>query len=207
MSVQDRFAIQKTNAHEWLYQRHEAYRSIVKRVDELEERNKRLYPDVFRSHKEYQMAIGAERKKLHAEDPRYKELLFATFRATRSIDAYLIGQQPSIANLPDSRRKRELERCRKQHSKDPAYRKLVARQEIVQQELERRYPQLFRTNVEITAFKRQQRRAVQNDPAFKRAIDERAAAWRAQQDYLFEHDTTLAALRTALEEGQPENRR
>ena len=84
MSVQDRFAIQKTNAHEWLYQRHEAYRSIVKRVDELEERNKRLYPDVFRSHKEYQMAIGAERKKLHAEDPRYKELLFATFQIGRA---------------------------------------------------------------------------------------------------------------------------
>jgi hypothetical protein len=56
--------------------------------------------------------------------------------------------------------------------------------------------------VEITAFKRQQRRAVQNDPAFKQAIHERSDAWRAQQNYLFEHDTTLAALRTLLEEGE-----
>jgi arylsulfatase A-like enzyme len=202
MSIQDRFVIQKNNAHEWLYQRHEAYRSLVTRVDGLDERNKRLYPDVFRSHKEYQKAIGTERKKLHAEDPKYKESLFATFRAARSIDAYLIAQQPSVANLPDSRRKRELERLRKQHSNDPEYRELDAQREIAQKELERRYPQLFRTNVEITAFKRQQRRAVQNDPAFKQAIHERSDAWRAQQNYLFEHDTTLAALRTLLEEGE-----
>lgn len=199
-SLQEQFEIQKRNAHEWLYQRHAEYRSLVQRIDELDERNKRLYPDVFRSHKEFQNAISAERKKLHTEDPRYKESLFATFRAARAIDEYLIARQPEVADLPESRRKREIERLRDRHGNDPEYRQRVAVREKAQQELERQYPQLFRTNEDISNFRSEQRKALKDDPDFKRIIDERAAAWRAQQDYLFANDAQLADLQKQLEQ-------
>jgi len=201
-STGEQFAIQKSNAHEWLYQRHEAYRKLVKRVDELDERNERAYPDVFRSHKEFQDAIAAERKKLHAEDPEYKETLFATYRADRAIDAFLIAQQPDVGELPDSRRKREIERLRVRHQNDRAYLKLVAQRDAAQVVLERSYPQLFRTDADITEFRNEQRKSVQDDPAFRELIDERAAAYRAQQAYLFEHDAKLAELQRLLAEEQ-----
>jgi len=201
-STEQQFAIQKSNAHEWLYQRHEAYRKLVKRVDELDEKNKQAYPNVFRSHKEFQTTIAAERKKLHAEDLDYKETLFATYRANRAIDAFLIAQQPAVADLPDSRRKREIERLRVKHRNAPAYLKLVALRHAAQRVLETKYRQLFRTNADITEFRKQQRRVVQDDPAFRKLIDERAAAYRAQQAYLFEHDAKLAELQKLLDTEQ-----
>jgi hypothetical protein len=105
-SLQEQFDIRKTNAHEWLYQRHEAYRKLVQHVDALDEKNKQLYPDIFRSHKEFQHEISDLRKKLHSDDPRYKETLFATYRADRAIEAFLVAQQPDVADLPGSRRAR-----------------------------------------------------------------------------------------------------
>jgi arylsulfatase A len=192
--VQEQFAIQKSNAHEWFYQRHEAYRDLVKRVDELDEENKKLYPEVFRTHKEFQKEISKLRKKLHEEDPKYKETLFATFRAARAIEAFLIVQQPDVADLPDSQRKAQLERLRKKHQKRPEYLKLVAGREAAQQKLEQDYPQLFLTNEQISERKSGNRKAIQKDPEFKKRIDLRAAAYRAQQDYLFEHDKKLKEL-------------
>lgn len=197
--IREQLEIRKRNAHEWFYQRHEAYRALVKRVDELDAKNERLYPDVFRSHKAFQKAISAARKKLHAEDAEYKETLFATYRAARAMDAFLVAKQPEVAELPDSRRKRELARLRVRYQKDPAYVKLVAERDAAQQELERRYPQLFRSNEDISEFRLQQRKAVQNDPAFKALIDDRAAAYRAQQAYLPEHDPKLAALQILVD--------
>lgn len=199
-TVAEAFESQKRNAHETFYQQHSAYRALVKRIDDLDLRNKRLYPNVFRSHKEFQKEIAAERKKLHAEDPDYKETLFATFRADRAIDDYLIAQQPGVRDLPDSQRKREFERLRDRHRSDAEYKRLVALRDAAQQLLENRYPQLFRTNEDITRFRREQRSGLKGDPDFKRAIDERAAAWRAQQDYLFQHDSRLAELQKLLDE-------
>ncbi len=201
-SAQQQFAIQKSNAHEWLYQRHEAYRNLVKRVDELDKKNKQAYPDVFRSHKEFQKAIAAERKKLHAENAEYKETLFATHRASRAVDAFLVARQPEVADFPDSRRKREIERLRLKHRNAPEYLKLVALHDTAKQALETKYPQLFRTNADITEFRRQQRKAVEDDPAFRKLINERAAAYRAQQSYLFEHDAKLAELQKRLRADQ-----
>lgn len=198
-SLQEQFDIQKRNAHEWQYQRHADYRALVTRIDELDARNKKLFPDVFRSHKEFQKEITAERKRLHVEDPQYKETLFATFRASRAIEEYLIAQDPAVADLPDSQRKRRIEELRVKHAGDSDYRDLVAARDLAQKELERKYPQLFRTNEEITEFRRERRKALQDEPRFKQAIDERAAAWRAQQDYLFEHDSILAELQRKLD--------
>ena len=201
-TLKAQFEIQKRNAHEWLYQRHADYRALVIRVDELDERNKKLFPDVFRSHKEFQKEIAAERKRLHQEDPQYKDLLFATFRAARSLEAYLIARDPAVADLPDSRRKRRIEDLREKHSSDAEYRNLVAARDLAQKELEGKYPQLFRTNDDITEFRRERRRALEKDVAFKQAVEDRAAAWRAQQEYLFEHDEKLAELQRQMDADQ-----
>ncbi|MFT5527029.1 MAG: hypothetical protein ACI9HK_005011, partial [Pirellulaceae bacterium] len=185
LSLEDRYSIQKSNAHEWLYQRHEAYRNLVKRVDELDEKNKKLYPEVFKSHKEFQKDIATLRKKLHAEDPQYKETLFATFRADRAIEKYLISQKPTAGELPESSRKRELERLRIQHGKAAEYVKLVKIRDEAQQLLKKSYPQIFLSNDQITKHKNDRRKAANDDPEFKKRINERGDAYRAQQQYLF----------------------
>ncbi len=199
-TLEEQFQIQKSNAHEWLYQRHPQYRKLVQEVDRLDERNKQLYPKVFRSHKEVQKQIAAMRKQLHAEDPRYKEMLFATHRAARAIDAFLIGQQPAASDLPDSRRKREVERLRRQHRGDPEFQNRVAAHAEAQQRLQQAYPQLFVTNEEISANRKQQREAMKDDPEFKRMVRQRADAYRAQQAYLFQHDSKLDQLRGKLDQ-------
>ena len=201
-SLQKQFDIQKTNAHEWLYQRHEAYRKLVQQVDALDEKNKQLFPDIFRSHKEFQHEISVLRKQLHRDDPMYKEKLFATYRADRAIEAFLAAQQPDVAELPGSRRARELERLRKRFSKHPEYLELVAVRDAAQERLEQSYPQLFLTNEQITQLRNERRDAAKEDPAFKRLIDERAAAYRVQQAYLFDNDSRLAELQSLLEQKQ-----
>lgn len=199
-SLDEQYAIQKSNAHEWLYQRHERYRELCAKVDRIDEENKTLYPEVFRSHKEFQKEITKLRRKLHAEDARYRELLFATHRAARALDDFLIAQQPDTADLPDSRRKRELERIRQRFRNDTRYRKLVAQQEAAQRTLEEAYPQLFTTNEAISALRNEARRKLKDDPDFKGRLKLRTAAWQAQQKYLFENDNRLAELQRQLEQ-------
>ena len=193
-TFEERLAIEKRNAHERLYRGDAVYRMRVKHVDVLDAQNKRIYPDVFRSHKDFRKEIGSLRKKLHAEDPRYKDLLFATFRARRAIDAFLVSRKPEVADFPDSRRLREIEELRRQFQKDKRYLDLVARRDSSQQKLERNYPKLFVTNRQITEFRRTRRQAFKNDATFKKHVNQRAAAWRAQQAYLFDHDKQLAEL-------------
>ena len=166
----------------------------MKRVDELDERNKALFPEVNRSHKEFQKRIAKERKRLHENDPVYKETLFATYRANRALDEFLIAQQPEVGDWPNSRKKAELERLRARFADAEAYQKLVAAAEAAQAKLEADYPQLFVTDEEFNAVKQAAREAVKKDPAFKQANDERAAAHRAQQNYLVTVDQKLAEL-------------
>lgn len=199
-SIQEQFAIQKSNAHEWHYQRDAEYRKLTLRVAELDARNRKLYPDVLRTHKEHRKEISQRRKKLLKEDPKYKELLFATHRATRALDEYLVTQSPEVAKLPDSRRRREMERLRQRHQKDAGYLRLLARQSAAQEKLEKSYPNLFVTDHEISRAQKAQRKARENDPAFRKRLKERADAWRAQQDYLFKIDTKLAELQRKLKE-------
>ena len=81
-------------------------------------------------------------------------------------------------------------------TRPPCY---YATRDAAQKELEQSYPQLFTSNEEIAEYKKQQRKAAQDDPKFKQLLDERAAAYRAQQDYLFEHDGELARLQALIE--------
>ena len=143
--------------------------------------------------------IAEQRKKLHAEDPVYKQTLFATYRANRAMEAYLVEKNPAIDEGPKTDRKAALERARLKYQKDAAYQELVAAAAAAQAKLEREYPQLFVSDAAIKAKREADREAARENPAFKAMVDRRAAAYRAQQDYLFENDARLAQLKAQLE--------
>lgn len=195
----EQFEIQKRNAHEWFYQRQADYRSLVKRVDGLDELKKQKFPEVFRSHKEFRKQINEHRKRLHKDDVAYRDVLFATHRAQRAITAWLIAQSPSVAELPMSRREREIERLRAKHQNSADYLKLVAIRDAAQKKLEAAYPILFMTDDDINQHRKEHRAKVEKTPEFKEMNDTRAAAYREQQDYLIEHDPKLVELRRQLE--------
>ena len=98
----------------------------------------------------------------------------------------------------------EIQQLKRQFQKDKGYLELVARRDAAQRKLEQSYPKLFVTNRQITEFRRARRQAFKNDATFKQHVNQRAAAWRAQQAYLFEHDKQLAELqRRVTDEGKP----
>ena len=198
-TLQEQYDIQKTNAHDILYQSDEAYRALIKRHDELKENEKRLYPEVFSSTKDFRKKITELRKRLHEEDPEYKETLFATYRAARAIDAFLVAKDPSFESLPTSRRSAELERLRLKHQTAPKYLKLVAARDAAQQKLESSYPQLFVSDQEINQKKKERRQALNDDPAFREVILKTSKAWHARQEYMHTHDSQLGRLRQQLE--------
>ena len=198
-TIIQQYDIQKTNAHDILYQSDEAYRALVKRVDELKEKEKREYPDVFGSVKDFRNRIDQYRKKLHAEDADYKEKLFTTFRAARAIESFLTSKDPAFGTLPASRRPAQLERLRLEHQKNAEYQRLVIVQEVAQHELEFAYPQLFASNEEILERKKRRRVAEQGDPALRKLIEETASAWRVRQAYLHTHDPLLGELKKQMD--------
>ena len=198
-TLEQQYDIQKTNAHDVLYQSDQNYRALVKRIDELKEKERREYPDVFGSVKDFQMKIDKLRKKMHAEDADYKQTLFATFRAARAVESFLISKDSAFDTLPANRRPAQLERLRLKHQKDAEYLKLVITQEVAQHELEFTYPQLFVSNEEIVEQKKRGREASNGDPAFRALVEETAAAWRAQQEYLHTHRPLLDDLKNQLD--------
>jgi len=201
-SLEEQFQIEKSNAHERLYQNNKEYRDLVVRVDELDERNKKLFPEVCRSNKEFQKAISEERKRLQKDDPGYKETLHATHRANRAIEAYLIEQKPEVKDWPRSKKEAELERLRSRFEKEKAYLDLVSAADAAQANLESTYPQLFVSDEEIKKKKKAASEAAKNDPEFQAAKGERAAAYRAQQNYLLTQDERLARVVTLMDEAE-----
>lgn len=190
--LREQFKIRKVNAHESFYRSRAAYRDLVLRVQELDKRNKRLHPEVFRSHKETRKAIASRRKSLRAENARYKELEQSTRRATRALDDFLVAKQPDVARLPDSRRKHELEQLRRRYRQDKQFVELLKARDDAERRLKQAFPELFISDEQILQSRRAARHKADNNPAFRRAVNERAAAWRAQQAYLFKHDKELA---------------
>ncbi len=201
-SLHEEFDIRKSNAHEWYYQRDEKYRGLIKRVDELDELLKQRFPEAFRSHKDFQKAIQKERKRLLENEPVYKEALFATYRANRAIDDWLITQQPDLSRLPSSRKKAALDRLRLQFANAPELLALENQLSQAQAKLEADYPHLFITDEEITARKKNAYEALRTDPEFQRLTKERATAYTAQQDYLLETDEELIRLHALLQAEQ-----
>lgn len=199
-TLAEQFAIQKTNAHEWFYQRSSEYVALVHRVDELDEEKKRLFPAVFRSHKEIRKALSAERKRLLKNDARYKELLFSTHRAERAIEAFLVSKNPGLADVSKSRRAHAVEQLRVRFKNDPDYVDLVNARNDAQERLSKAYPRLFVSDERIKADRQKSRDALKNDAAFRQKTKQRAAAWQAQQAFLLANDKRLAELQAALDE-------
>jgi hypothetical protein len=208
--VKDRFPVKKSTGEEHEIRKRDlhalfhisdpAYRKLVDEIDRLDEEKVKRYPEVFSSHKAFQKKIQKLRKKFHQEDPVYKETLFATFRAKRALDQYLIDKEPAIENQPVSRKKAALEKARQRHHKDPGYRKLTETAETAQGKLEADYPQLFVNNEEFSKQRNKARETLKGNRDFKKLTDVRAAAYRAQQDYLYENDEKLVRLKKRLDQ-------
>jgi hypothetical protein len=176
------------------------YRKLAGEIERLDAEKIERFPEAFSSHKTFQKEIQKLRKKLHQEDPVYKETLFATFRANRALDQYLLEKDPSIGKQPDTRKKAALEQARKKHLNDPSYRKLTTVAEDAQKKLELDYPQLFVSNENITEKRNQARKALKEDTDFKKLVEARGDAYRAQQDYLYEKDDKLKQLKARLDD-------
>ena len=198
--LSDEHEIRKRNLHARLHLDDPAYRKLVEEVDRLDEEKVKRFPEVFSSHKSFKKEIQKLRKKLHQEDAVYKETLFATFRANRALDQYLVDKQPSIEKEPDTRKKAALERARIKHQGDPEYRKLVTAAKEAQKKLEADYPQLFVSNEEISEKRNQARQGLKENPDFKQLSNARAEAYNAQQDYLYQSDQKLAQLKERLDQ-------
>lgn len=198
MPLKERFDIRKTNAHEWYYQNDEAYRTLVLRVDELDEARKRRFPVAFRTHKEYRKTIQDERKRLLKSDPSYKETLFATYRANRAIDEWLVARQPGLDALPSNRRKSAIDQLRATLIESRELLALIEKAKQAQAKLEAAYPQLFISDEEINAKKKAAAVAARSDPEFQRLSKKRAEAYQAGQDYLLTTDNELKRLAVLL---------
>ena len=199
-SVRDEHEIRKRNLHARFHMDDPAYRKLVGEIERLDAEKVERFPEAFSSHKAFQKKIQKLRKKLHQEDPAYKETLFATFRAKRALDQYLVDKEPSIEKQPDTRKKAALEKARKKHLDDPDYRKLVSIAEEAQRKLEHDYPQLFVSNEDITEKRNQARKELKEDSNFKKLVEARGNAYRAQQDYLYEKDGKLKQLKARLDD-------
>lgn len=198
-SLEEEYNIRKTNAHEWLYQRHPEYRALLKKVEDYDELKKKRFPAAFSSHKELKKKVLELRKKLNREDPDYKQLLHATHRANRALDAYLIEQKPEVADYPNSRKKAALERLRRQHRESAGYQQLLAIAQAAQKKLETAYPQVFISDQDINLSRKAEHRQLKDNPEYKKLQKQRADAYRAQQDYLFANDQRLAELKAQLD--------
>ncbi|MGB1709046.1 MAG: hypothetical protein ACPHF4_14540, partial [Rubripirellula sp.] len=181
--------------HERLYQNDPEYRHLVTEIDRLDRQKAERFPEVFQSNKQIRKSITESRKKLHAEDPHYKELLFATFRVAREIDQYVIAQHSEYASLLEtwSNAMRKLPR-----EEAEGYFELLEKQQTAQRRLEAAYPQLFVSDEDIKQARNAKRESLKNNPTFRECIEKRAAAWRAQQDYLMTHDQQLSDLNERL---------
>ena len=196
---QDAYEIRKRNVHARLHLDDAKYRGLVAAVAALDADKKKRFPAVFSSNKTFRKKIAEQRKKLHAEDPVYKETLFATHRANRAMEAYLKEQNPAIEAGPETSRKATLERTRLKHRNDPAYQKLAVAAATAQRKLEADYPQLFVSDKAIQAKREAARQAIKAQPEYKALTAKRAEAYRAQQDYLHQSDPQLAALQQQLQ--------
>jgi hypothetical protein len=98
-----------------------------------------------------------------------------------------------------------MERLHRRFGREETYRQLVSAAEAAQAKLESAYPQIFVSDEEIKTKKKAATDSAKNDPEYKAAKAERAAAYRALQDYLYSKDERLARVVALMDaaEGKP----
>ena len=183
-TVQEKYKILKANLHAILYMEDPKYKELVKNVEKIDSQKKALFPQAFGNHKDFQKQIQSLKKKLHQEDPIYREILFNTHRASREIDQFLLARNPSVQKLPNSQQKAALERVRSELRDNPEYLKLIKAFREAQEKLESTYPGLFVTNEDIALRRESSRKKLKNNPDLERIVRERSKAYQLQQDYL-----------------------
>lgn len=195
-SVDVQRSIAKTNAHSRLFREDAKYRSLVERVEQLDEKGKQQFPDVMKSHKEYRKAIALKRKSLKQNDVRYQELERASNRAKQAVDRFLMEQESGVRELKGSPRVRAIERLRRRWNSDERYLVLERARLDAAAKLQNAFPELYVTDKQIVETKRKTRKAYEQKEEFKSFVASRAEAWRAQQTYLEQNDSTLKSFRT-----------
>ena len=140
------------------------------------------------------------RKQLHQHDSEYKETLFATFRAQRAIEQYLLDQVPELKELPNAEKKAALENTRLKYGKDPGFLERIQLSADAQSTLKKKYPQLFITDQEISQKKELARKAVRENTEYKKIVSARNSAYSASLDYLYKKDRRLLRLKKILDE-------
>lgn len=193
-SLADMYAIEKVNAHDRLFQSDPEYRRLVAEVDRLDQVKTEQYPQVFRTLKSVKKDISALRKELHETDSKYKERLFATYRAKRAIEQYVISEHPEYDRLPDSQKKHRLAKWSDALRETFEYQKLELSLVAAQKRLEAAYPQLFVSDEKIKETQQRAREELKSDPAFQTLMKKRADAWNQQQRYLHEQDARLSEI-------------
>ena len=176
--------IDRSNAHEWLYQNDPKYKSLVTTVDDLDAKRKEQFPAVYRSHKDFQKQMQKERKHLLATDADFKARTHATHKAKRAIEQYLISLEPAVADQPDHLRKRRIAELALAKKDSTELKRLQAAHKAAVVHIESGWPHLFRTNEQVSAIRRQNREQLKASGEFKQAEQTRAAAWRAKEDYI-----------------------
>jgi arylsulfatase A-like enzyme len=199
-SIREQHETRKRNLHARFHMEDPSYRRLVDEIKRLDEEKAERFPIAFGSHKSFQKKIQELRKKLHREDPVYKETLFATFRANRALDQYLLEKNPSIEKEPGSRRKSSLETARRKHLDDPGYVALAKVAEDAQRKLENGYPKLFVSNEGFSTKRNLARKTLKEDPDYLKLTATRSNAFRAQQEYLYEKDEKLRELNARLDD-------
>ncbi len=200
LTLAERLQIEERNAHARLHMSDQPYRDVVAEIDRRDAKLKERFPEVFRSHKEIRKKLAAERKRLLTEDATYKEMLFATHRAKRAAEAYLVEQNPSVATLPDSRKKHAMRALRGRFANDAGYLERVRNATEADEALQAAYPQLFVSDVEINAKRKKLRDAVQQNPEFRELTKARADVWARQIEMRKERDQTFAAVSRKAQE-------
>ena len=199
-SVREEHDILKRNLHARFHMEDSVYRELVDQVELLDQEKKTRYPEVFSSNKEVKKKLQELRKQLRQHDSEYKETLFATFRAQRAIEQYLLDQVPELKDLPNAEKQAALENTRLKYSKDPDFLDLIQLSVEAQTKLENKYPQLFITDQEISQKKELARKAVRENTEYKKLISARNSAHLASLDYLYKKDSRLLNLKKILDE-------
>ena len=119
------------------------------------------------------------------------------FRA--SLALLVASATASLSTVSAADDEAEMERLRQRFGNTPECLKLVATAKAAQAKLETEYPQLFVSDEQINNIKKAAMEKVKLDPEFKEAKDKRAAAYRAQQDYLYTNDAKLGELKIQME--------